>query len=218
MNETELKINLALRTAAGHYRAANDVLTTAESTCEMKYKSAGASVWEAWCLAVRALPEMAGRKLDDKALARLFSSPKRRPWWDKHLAAVKVEGKPATRDWASRTLQWHLDPDAARARRAQQRAVTAGHQRKVREAAAKVHSRYSNTEKREPTTAEFRKVVERVTSASGTEGALARAERDEIERLLSRLGTVVRSFTNPVKRAEATAALRDLIETMEALQ
>jgi hypothetical protein len=112
------EINLALRTAAGHERAAHAAEATGAKVYEMKMASAGASAYGAFVLAIKAAPEYQGRRIDDAAIRRIYSSTKPRPWWDTHLKAVKVEGKPADREWGKRLIQWHLDPEAAKARRA----------------------------------------------------------------------------------------------------
>lgn len=126
------EINLALRTAAGHERAAHAAEVSGAKQYEMKMKSAGASVYQAFVLAARAAPEHQGRKIDDAAIRRLYQSTKPRPWWDAHLKTVKVEGKTADREWGARLIQWHLDPAAAMARHAQRRLQQATAQRRLR--------------------------------------------------------------------------------------
>jgi hypothetical protein len=133
MNETNHEINLALRTAAGHERAAREAEEQGAKTYEMKMISAGASAYAGFVLAIKAAPEYQGRKIDDAAIQRIYQSTKPRPWWDKHLAAVKVEGKPATREWGARVIQWHLDPDAAKARRAARMLEKANARKKLNE-------------------------------------------------------------------------------------
>ena len=113
------EISLALRTAAGHERAAHAAEAAGTKQYEMKMISAGASAYSAFVLAIKAAPEYQGRKIDDAAIRRIYSSTKARPWWDAHLKAVRVEGEPADREWGKRLIQWHLDPAAAKARRAQ---------------------------------------------------------------------------------------------------
>jgi hypothetical protein len=221
------QINLALRTAAGHARAANDALAAAEGTYEMKMKSAGASVWEAWGLAVRAQPEYHGRKLDDKALVRIYESTKARPWWDRHLSAVKFAGKPVNREWAKRTLQWHTDPDAARARRAKDAAVSAANRKKVKEkSAAAAMTQGRRRPQAESTTAEMREVGKAVElgmgyaatgPASFTAAAERRSARDEINTLLERVRRAACLPMNDVQLYEAAALLRLAAEGLEAL-
>jgi hypothetical protein len=208
-------------------------MSAADKTYEMKMKSAGAAVYEAWGLAVRSQPEYQGRKIDDKALVRIYESTKARPWWDKHLQVVKVEGKPADREWAKRTLQWHLDPDAARARRAQALVRSEAHHRRVKEAASAARPRpgsysgSSNAPREHPTTAEIKKIVVEATwPAPRTVGkaeelgmGYGTQSEDEIDRLLARLRKVVRSFmsTDLNAFAEAEAQIRDLVENLENL-
>lgn len=112
------EISLALRTAAGHERAAHAAEAAGTKQYEMKMISAGASAYSAFVLAIKAAPEYQGRKIDDAAIRRIYSSTKARPWWDAHLKAVRVEGEPADREWGKRLIQWHIDPEAAKARRA----------------------------------------------------------------------------------------------------
>lgn len=221
--ETTHQINLALRTAAGHARAAFDVLKTAEGTYEMKMKSAGASVWEAWSLAVKAQPEYVGRKLDEKALVRIYESTKARPWWDRHLAAVSFQGKPVNREWAKRTMQWHVDPDAARARRAKDNALSAANYKKRKE---KVEAQgRPRPQAGAPSTAEMKEVgngwtpqeVREYDADTSTAGAETRAAREELDRLLERISKATRTLTNLHQLAEAEALLRLAAEGLEAL-
>jgi hypothetical protein len=220
--ETTHQINLALRTAAGHARAANDVLANAEGAYEMKMKSAGASVWEAWALAVRAQPEFHGRKLDDKALVRIYESTKPRPWWDKHLSAVKFAGKPVNREWAKRTLQWHTDPNAARARRAKDAAVSAARYKRVTTAQGRQRPQAGA-----PTTAEMKEVA--ATAQPGwtfagrtfddrqTSPAHGNALRTEIDRLVIRIHQAAGRMEDPLQLTEAVEILRLATEGMEAI-
>lgn len=131
MSDLNNQINLALRTAAGHERAALAAEAQGNKSYEMKMKSAGASVYEAFALAFRA--ENPGRKIDDKRIAQVYQSNTPRPWWDKHLATVKADGKPATRDWGKRLIQWHLDPAAAIARKAMVTAKDANYRKRLAE-------------------------------------------------------------------------------------
>jgi hypothetical protein len=107
-------IQLAIREAAAHERTASK----AEDTYAMKMKAAGASMFAAFKLACEAAPEFQGRRLDDKAMSRIYASTRPRPWWDTHLAAaglVNAKGAP-DRDRAKRLIQWDSDPSAAQAR------------------------------------------------------------------------------------------------------
>ena len=229
MTELNHQIQLALRTAAGHARAASDTLSAADKTFEMKMKSAGAAVYEAWGLAVRAQPEYQGRKIDDKALERLYAGTTPRPWWDRHLEQIKVEGKPAGRDWAKRTMQWHLDPDAARARRLQAVVRSEGHNRRVKEAAAR-GARGVQTPQgdRGPSTKEMREVgnsareyhpspVELASGYGGAKDGVVGHNHDEINRLLDRARKAVRWLSDPIKLAEAESLIRDLVDQLEGL-
>lgn len=126
------EISLALRTAAGHERAAHAAEVAGTKQYEMKMISAGASAYSAFVLAIKAAPEYQGRKIDDAAIRRIYSSTKARPWWDAHLKAVRIEGEPADREWGKRLIQWHLDPAAAKARRAK-RVLRLANYRKTQE-------------------------------------------------------------------------------------
>lgn len=223
--ETVHQINLALRTAAGHARAANEVVAQADRSYEMKMKSAGASVWEAWALAVKSQPEFHGRKLDDKALVRIYESTKARPWWDRHLSAVKIEGKPANREWAKRTLQWHVDPDAARARRAKDVALRAANHKKHKEKVeAQGRRRPQAGAAREPSTAEMREVAAVAKDKWGVEpgwtfegGDRKDAPGDALEQLLDRVRRAALRLSTNEQLAEAEAMLRLAAEGLEAL-
>jgi len=108
------QIHTAIREALAHERTAGK----AEESYAQKMKAAGASMFAAFRMACAAAPELKGRKVDEKALERLYLSTTARPWWDEHLKAAKlVTGKGAAdRDTAKRLIQWHLDPGAAQAR------------------------------------------------------------------------------------------------------
>ena len=112
------EINLALRQGCGFMRSAHEAEEAGNKAYEMKMRSAGASFYTAFSLALKAAPEYQGRKIDEKAIARLYESTKPRPWWDQHLAKVRFDGAAVTRETAKRAIQWHLDLDGARARRA----------------------------------------------------------------------------------------------------
>jgi hypothetical protein len=227
MSDLNHQIHLALRTAAGHARAAHDAMSAADKTYEMKMKSAGAAVYEAWELAVRSLPEYQGRKIDDKALVRIYEGTTPRQWWDKHLSTIKVDGKPADREWAKRTLQWHLDPDAARARRAQAVVRSAAHHRRVKEAAEARprHSGGSNA----PSTAEMKAVAEAKWGKGDSYhpaprpafepgyGTQSASPRDEIDRLLERIRKAVRGLSD-AGLSEAEGVLRDTAEAVENME
>lgn len=214
MTDHSHQINLALRTAAGHARAANDVLSQADRAYEMKMKSAGASVWEAWALAVRAQPEYTGRKIDDKALVRIYESTKARPWWDSHLSAVKVEGKPANREWAKRTMQWHLDPDAARVRRAKDVALSAANRKKIKEKAETQGRRRPQAGAAEPSTAEM---LELAKAYGAPPNYAVPRPTDEARRLLARCRQAIEAMTAHEQLAEAEEILRLAAEGLEAL-
>ena len=99
----------AIRAALAHERAASNH----EDKYEQQMKSAGASMYAAFTAALRGCDEFTGRQISERTILNVYQSPKPRPWWDRELAAGGVE-----RESAARLIQWHVDPDAARARRA----------------------------------------------------------------------------------------------------
>ncbi|MBF6571701.1 MAG: hypothetical protein IVW54_22910 [Candidatus Binataceae bacterium] len=106
-----------IRQAVAHERAA----AGHEDKYENQMKAAGASMYAAFVAAVRSSDEHKGRKIDDKAILRLYKSTAPRPWWDAALLAARVTttaGK-ADREHSKRLIQWHVDLDGARQRRAQ---------------------------------------------------------------------------------------------------
>jgi hypothetical protein len=228
MEQLSNQIHLALRTAAGHARAANDVEEQATKQYEMKMRSAGASVYEAWGLAVRAQPEYQGRQLDDAALERIFKSNKPRPWWDRHLEAVKVNGKQGDREWASRTLQWHTDLDGARARRAALSARLAARHKTLKER-AKVPPHGVRTP-RAPTTREMKQVLQqseqefegrshhpKQSEAYKPMGLENQHARDSIRRRLERVNLLVGRMSTTEQLAEAEELVRGLVDALEEI-
>lgn len=87
---------------------------------EQTMKSAGASMYAAFATALRAQSEYQGRQIDERAVQRIYQSPKPRPWWDVMLleAGYRKDGTPKSRmGGAADLIQWHLDPvKAAKAR------------------------------------------------------------------------------------------------------
>ena len=138
--------------------------------------SAGASAYGAFMLAIKAAPEYQGRKIDDAAIRRIYSSTKPRPWWDSHLKAVKVEGKPADREWGKRLIQWHIDPEAARARRAHSTARRLANHVKTQKKAEARGGRPPQVRAAAPSTAEMR-----VVAQASQETALAGRELPQVE-------------------------------------
>lgn len=98
-----------------------DAAVRHEDRYGQQMRSAGASMYQAFTLALKTAPDYRGRKLDEKAILRLYKSTAPRPWWDAHLTAAKLvdaSGR-ADRDRAKRLIQWHVDPNGAQERRAQ---------------------------------------------------------------------------------------------------
>lgn len=196
-------ITTAIRQALASERAA----ASHEDKYENQMKSAGASMYAAFTLALRAAPEYQGRKLDEKAILRIYKSTAPRKWWDEALAAAKVttkDGK-ADRDHAKRLLQWHVDPEGARARRAQH-ALSCVSSRKRVAAKRTAAARGSRETPKAPTTAEMREIA--VSPALGA--GYAADQVVSIEDLLgecSRLSSAAKKV-EPLHRAEALEKLR----------
>ena len=108
---TSHEISQQLRAAVAFERTALKAEADGEKQYEMKMKSAGASAFAAFKLALADAPEYKGRRIDDAAVRRIYQSTKPRAWWDKHLQSAKQD-----REWGKRLIQWHLDPDGAKAR------------------------------------------------------------------------------------------------------
>ncbi len=223
------EINLALRTAAGHERAALQAEADGLKQYEMKMKSAGASAYAAFVLAAKAAPDLQGRKLDDKAIERLYTSPTRRPWWDEHLAKVKVDGRVAGREWAARTIQWHLDPEAAKARRAKHALANANARKALKKAApASAHGSREPQAGRAaaaPTTHEMREIhrAAQTTALAGRElppaasGVSASATREDCLGELNRIRSALGALREGAQFDEALDLLKAVARDLERL-
>ena len=113
-------IHQLIRAAAAH----EDAASRHEDKYEQQMKSAGASMYQAFTLALAAAPEFQGRRLDEKAVLRIYQSTRPRQWWDAELVAARLlagpaGGQKADRERAKRLIQWHVDPAGAASRRAQ---------------------------------------------------------------------------------------------------
>lgn len=113
-------IQQAIRQATAH----EDAASRHEDKYEQQMKSAGASMYQAFTLALAAAPEFQGRRLDEKAILRIYQSTRPRQWWDAELVAARLlagpaGGQKADRERAKRLIQWHVDPAGAASRRAQ---------------------------------------------------------------------------------------------------
>ena len=226
------EIQLALRTAAGHERAALDAEASAAKTYEMKMKSAGASAFFAFTLAIRSAPDYQGRKIDDKAIERIYSSNKPRPWWDAHLAKVKVGGEPATREWAKRTILWHIDPEAASARRAAHTARLASGRKVLKEKAERASrgARERPNARSAPTTERMRAVHTAAQEAATGGRTLPSMERsaEEYTRAcvnsqqecageINRIKVAVAKLREPAQFNEAIELLKAVARDLEKL-
>lgn len=223
MSDTKHEIQLALRIAAGHENAARKAEESGAKQYEMKMKSAGASAYSAFSLAIKSAPEYAGRKIDDAAIRRIYSSTKPRPWWDKHLAGVKVEGKPADREWAKRVIQWHIDPAAAASRRALATVRRLANHRKAKENPAARGGRPPQVRPGggAPSTAEMRGIASAATTtalAGRPEPTLYEATRPtELAALQGEAYRILRALPK-VKAAERDAVLEILRTTAREVE
>lgn len=214
--DTHHEIQLALRTAAGHERAAREAEESAAKTYEMKMKSAGASAYAAFVLAAKAAPEYQGRKLDEKAIARIYQSTKARPWWDQHLAKVKVSGAPATREWSNRVIQWHVDPEAAVARRARRLADDTARRKSLKERKNSVaHGPRGPQARSAPSTATMRKMAE----AGAAVAAPDPRTLPSLEKALASVGATAQDCMGEINRIKvAVARLSEPAQFNEAVE
>jgi hypothetical protein len=209
-----------IRQAAAHEDAAG----RHEDKYEQQMKSAGASMYEAFVLALRAAEEFKGRQIDDKAILRIYQSTKPRPWWDEQLKAAKLiaaNGK-ADRERSTRLIQWHVDPNAAQGRRAQHALKEAARRKTLdKQGRGKTHGARVDRKRSQATEA---KHSARVTEAAQT-AALGGRELpegdapapkmglDDLLREVNRLSSAVRKV-KPEHREEVcsmlVAAARDV--------
>lgn len=165
-----------MTTAAQHIRQASaheDAAYRHENKLEEQMKAAGAEMYAAFAIAAKGSDELKGRKIDDKALLRLYKSTKPRPWWDaalKEAGFASSLGDKAARQKASYLIQWHVDVDAARARRSAGQLQQATAQQRLRK----------------QRTASARSMTSRSKAVTATEAAriTKAAESNEARRLL----------------------------------
>lgn len=216
-------ITQSIRAAAAHEAAAG----RHDERYEQQMKAAGASMYAAFCAALRAAPEFQGRQISDRTVLNIYQSPKPRPWWDKELAAARLiakDGKTADRERAARLIQWHVDPAGAAARRAKHAlTLAAGRKRLEKQGSGPAHG------SRAPrAAAPSRAQADRVTAAAherahagrdlamsatteeGNAAGLREAGRAEVLALLGRLQSKAR-------RAPVTA-LADAVDVLEAVE
>lgn len=201
-------ITNAIRAAVAHERAASGHA----DKYEQQMKSAGANMFHAFVLSAKGAPEHAGRKLDDKALLRLYKSTARRTWWDASLAAARLTdaaGK-ADRGHAKRLIQWYVDLEGARRARAQHAASCVAQRKKVdkQQVAA---ARSSRETTKAPTTAEMRELRDAaVMREAADQGIFAADVSVTVEDLLgecSRLQSAVKKV-DQAHRADALEILK----------
>jgi hypothetical protein len=213
---TNHDIQLALRTAAGHERAALQAEAQAAKTYEMKMVSAGASAFHAFELAMKAAPEFQGRQIDEKAVRRHYESTKPRPWWDKHLAAVRVNGSAATREWGKRLIQWHIDPEAAKARRARRIADDTA-RRKVQKVKTERAARQTQGPRGpQVTRAEANRVVAASTSTAIAGRELPRLELAEVHATAQDCLGEVNRIKSALAKLKEPAQFDNAVELLKA--
>lgn len=206
-----------IRQAAAHEDAAG----RHEDKYEQQMKSAGASMYEAFTLALRAVPEFKGRQIDDKAIGRIYKSTKPRPWWDAHLKAASViasTGK-GDRERAARLIQWHVDPSGAAGRRAQHALKEAARRKTLdKQSRGKTHGARVHRESGRGNDARMERHAGRITEAamSAATGGRAPAAMPESAAELSledmlgdvnRINVAVRKV-KPEHRAPVSEALK----------
>lgn len=195
-------IQTAIRSAAAHERAA----AGHEDKYANQMRSAGASMFHAFTLALKAAPEFQGRKVDDKTVLKFYKSTQPRKWWDEHLRHAKFldgKGKP-DRDHAKRLLQWHIDPEGAQRRRAQHAMQVVASRKKV--ATQRTRAARGSTLTPEPMTEEMRELAAELEA-----GDKARAEptvsTQDLLGECNRLQSAAKKV-DPAHRAAALEVLR----------
>lgn len=191
-----------------------------EDRYDAQMKSAGASMYAAFSVALRASDEFQGRKIDDKAILRVYGSNKPRPWWDHHLKEAKaVTSKGAAdRDRAKRLIQWHIDPAAALERRAKGQIQQLASQKRLNRQ-RNSDSRGMNSRPSEPTAREARIVVEAAANAAHAGRELPGPDEPVVtlEDLLgesSRINSAVRKIL-AANRGSAMTILRQCARQLE---
>lgn len=198
-------ITTAIRSAVAHERAA----AAHEDRYANQMKAAGASMYHAFTLALKGVEEFKGRKLDDKAIERIYKSTKPRPWWDAALAAAKfLDGKQrADRDHALRLIQWHLDPEGAYARRLQNSVKAVASRKRAATSGLTSTRKQAASAPAAPATEEMRALTENS----------APERTPTVEDLLgevNRISSAARKV-EPANRGEALEALRTAARNLE---
>ena len=201
-----------IRAAAAHERAAG----AHEAKYENQMKAAGASMFAAFRAALMEQPDYRGRQINEKAILRIYESPKPRPWWDAYLVEAKFadESGRAKRDAAKRLIQWHLDPDQAARRRVQAQARVA-QSRKVAQEHRVMEARGVRVrpESAAPSTAEMRSLG----AAAGAGQDTGNAAEVSVEDLLGELNRL-QSAAKKVEAAHRAEALEILKASARQLE
>lgn len=200
-----VEIHNAIRAAVAHERAA----LNHEDKYEQQMKAAGASMYAAFATALKLTEDYQGRQIDDSAVLRIYRGTKPRRWWDAHLAAAKG----GDREYAGRLIQWHIDPDQARRRRAQHAiACDAVNKRVAKQRTNAAHGSYKNPKivKTEPRTEDMRALAEEPQ----VEVAAAKVTLEDLLGEVNRLQSAARKV-EAGHRGEAMEAVRAAARELE---
>lgn len=212
------EIQQSIRAAAAHEAAA----TRHDERYEAQMRAAGASMYAAFCAALRACDEFRGRQITDRTILHIYQSPKPRPWWDKELAAARLtvgkDGK-ADRERAARLIQWHVDPAGAAARRAKHAlTLAAGRKRLEKQPSGSAHG--SRAPRAAPTRAEAERVKAGAEERASSRSFVAeRAEPDASPRNAAKAEVLalIGRLQSKARRC-AIVALADVIDVLEAVE
>ena len=213
MNAADLSLDPEVLQHIRHAAAAERAAGGHEDKYSNNMKSAGASMYAAFRTAMLAQPDYRGRKVEEHVVRRVYESTRPRPWWDAYLVEAKFTDEKGTprRDTALRLIQWHLDPEAAIARRAQGQLQQAAAQKKLRQQrATKTRGMTSCRESSAPNTAAMRELA---ADLGHPEDAPAVTVNDLLGEL-ARMNAAVRKI-EPGSWAEALEALKTAARAIE---
>lgn len=209
--ETNIRAAAASEVAAGRH----------EDRYAAQMKSAGASMYAAFCAALKASPAFLGRVLDDKAILRHYQSTKPRPWWDERLAAAKfVDSKGAAkRQAAAYLIQWHVDPSAAEARHAQGKIQQLVAQKKLSAQRVKATRSMNKATSSAPTAREAQLVVKEAANAAHADRELPPVDAPDVtvDALLGELNRL-RSAVGKIKVEQRMAVFEILCVTSREVE
>ena len=198
-----------IRAAAAHERAASGH----EDKYANQMKAAGASMYAAFRAALLEQPDYRGRKIDERAIVRIYESPKPRPWWDAYLIEARFadENGKAKRDAAARLIQWHLDPEQAVRRRAQHQLRATIQQKAVQDRKVRESRGAGVRHESAPRTEEMRAL------SAGAEREEENAADVTLEDLLGEVARlqVAAKKVEAAHRGDALAAVRNAARELE---